>query len=471
MTFPWEVLEKIRESGGLPYLVGGAVRDSLMKGYENTGCLSVLPNIQLSDFQNSKDLDFEVFGLSLDDLQVVLTKFGEVDVIGKSFGVLKLHSMPEIDFSVPRRDNKIGTGHRGFRMEFDPKMTLDEASRRRDLTINSMAFDPFAGVVHDPHSGVFDIQNRVLRATDSDTFLEDPLRALRVAQFMSRFGYEPDFLLRKLCSAAELSELPGERIFEELKKLLLGNNPEIGLEFMKDCGLTKFFPQLHDLIDCIQDKEWHPEGSVWIHSVMAVTEARKLTNDFTLILATLCHDLGKPSTTKFEDGMIRSRGHDEAGIKPATEFLNRLRAPKEMIDKICCLILHHLDPTLYDRQGAGKKAYRRLFRDLSANNLSIEDLYIVSKADHFGRTTKDALNKSWPEGDRFLEKMKSLDLHAEAPKKYTDVVMGRHLLAKGFKQGKEIGKMISVCRELQDETGSTDPDYLISIALEMSDGV
>lgn len=247
------ILKAIVKAGGEPFFVGGFVRDYYISSVTKTP-------------QKSKDLDVEVFKLPLERLESVLSGFGQVDLIGKAFGILKLHGFSvngiDVDFSLPRKDNKIGIGHKDFKAEIDENMSLEDAARRRDLTMNSMSMNPFTHEIIDLFNGKQDILNCVLNATDNKTFLEDPLRSLRVAQFISRFDMmTPSDDLLNLCKQADLSPLPGERFYPEFIKLLTGNNPAKGLEFLKTTGLVRFFPELQALISCPQWPTWHPEGA------------------------------------------------------------------------------------------------------------------------------------------------------------------------------------------------------------------
>lgn len=466
---PWVALEAIRSAGGVPLLVGGAVRDLIIDQVSR----GVDFNVDYDFLEKSKDLDFEVYGLSLAELQKVLEGFGEVDLIGKSFGILKLHDFQNVDFSLPRKDNKVGIGHKGFEVDLNQHMTIAEAAKRRDLTINSMALDLFTFQLDDSRGGVADIKAKVLRAADPVTFLDDPLRALRVAQFVSRFGFKPDQELRDLCAKAELSELPGERMFVEFEKLLLGKFPARGLEFLHLSGLLKFFPELAALEGCEQDPQWHPEGSVLVHSMLAVQEARKLTDDLTVLWAVLCHDLGKPGTTVNEAGRVKSHGHEEAGVEPTKAFLGRLRASNELINKVVALVNRHLAPAhffgLKAARGekstihrAGPGAFRRLARELGNAGTNLQTLELVSRADQLGRTTSDALAGVFAAGDWFKTISESLNV-SQAGR--TDVVQGRHLIARGRTPGPEFGKILSACREFQDETGADNPEAILDQVL------
>lgn len=222
------VLSACRSAGGDPYLVGGCVRDALLG----------VP---------VKDWDIEVFGLPVDQLSGALAPLGRVDEVGRSFGVLKLRKGSlELDISVPRRDARVGVGHRGIQATADPFMTTTEACRRRDLTINAILMDPESGRIVDPFGGRADLEQGVLRAVDDDTFLEDPLRALRVVQFAARFGFAVDPGLVRLGEAAALDELPNERIEGEWRKFLVrGRYLSSGLAYAREADLlARLFPAL-----------------------------------------------------------------------------------------------------------------------------------------------------------------------------------------------------------------------------------
>lgn len=443
-------LALIKRAGGLPLLVGGAVRDAIIK-------------------RPTKDYDFEVYGLTIRQLADALSPLGQVDQVGMAFGVIKVHSIQSADFSVPRRDNKVGAGHRAFQVEVDPGMSIEDAARRRDLTINSMAYDPFEDKLHDPFDGYGDLQAHVLKATDPATFLEDPLRALRVAQFVSRFCFEVERNTRVLCSLAPLNELAGERIFEEFKKLLNGTDVDEGLKFLHETNLLTFFPELEAMVPCRQDLDWHPEGSVFVHTVMATQEARRLSDDPVVLWATLLHDAGKPLTTKFEDGRIRARGHEEAGVEPARALLGRLKAPNDLIDKVAALVSRHLTPSHFHRNKAGPSAYRRLAQFLGSAGTDIRTLELVSRADALGRTTTEALAKEFEAGDRLLQRAEELKVKLRADQadgSEKGVVMGRHLLSRGFQPGPEIGQLLSRCLEYQFESGESDPEKILNKVLE-----
>jgi tRNA nucleotidyltransferase (CCA-adding enzyme) len=443
------VAETVAREGGRALLVGGWVRDRLL-GIE------------------SKDLDIEVFGLSFDDLERVLSTLGEVIHVGKAFGVFKVKGL-DIDFSLPRRDSKVRPGHTGFDVAYDPGMPFAEAARRRDLTMNSIGLDPLTLEYLDPHGGRRDLRDKRLRATDPAHFPEDPLRGLRVAVFAARFEMAPDDELKKLCSELDLSELSGERVFVELEKLLLrSEKPSIGFELLRETRLLRFFPEVEALVGVPQEPDWHPEGDVWIHTMMVLDEAAKLrtgnaSDDLALMYGALAHDFGKPATTRTIGGRITSYEHDAKGVPIAEAFLERLRAPKELKKKVEALVRHHLAPALFHKNGATAKAYRRLARDLDASGVRPELLLRVATSDHLGRTTGDAFARRFPSGEHFETMMESLELATEAPK---DVVLGRHLVARGLEPGPEFGRLLAECRDVQDETGWDDPERILDRVLE-----
>nr|VFJ75762.1 MAG: tRNA nucleotidyltransferase (CCA-adding enzyme) [Candidatus Kentron sp. FW] len=445
-TLPKPILriaEAIGVAGGRAIVVGGWVRDHL-SGLD------------------AKDIDMEVYGLSVAGLEGVLAGFGKVITVGRAFGVLRIKGI-DADFSMPRRDSKIAAGHRGFKIEFDPKLDFEEASRRRDLTINSMGLDPITGDILDPHGGQADLAAGILRATCPARFSEDPLRGVRVAQFAARFDMRVDPGLKRLLVGLDLGELSPERLFVEFRKLLLkGLRPSVGFQLLRETDLTRFFPELHTLIGVPQDPIWHPEGDVWDHTMLVIDEAAGLRDggedDLSLMLAAICHDFGKPETTFEADGRIKSPAHNVAGLKHTDSFLARLRAPNRLVTRVKALVEHHLAPALFVKQGTTAKGYRRLARKLDQGEVSMALLVRLARADHFGRATPDALAREFPAGEAFLRMSEDLSVKGEGPK---DIVLGRHLIARGMRPGAHFQRILARCRELQDETGWNDPHRIL----------
>ena len=421
----------IHQQGGQPILVGGSVRDYLLG--------QIIP----------KDLDLEVYHLEANKLEMVLSQFGKVLRVGKSFGVLKLITEhAEYDVSLPRRESKTGKGHKGFLVNADPRMTFEEASARRDFTINSIGFEPIHQLWLDPHHGQEDLRKGILRHV-GPAFAEDPLRVLRGAQFAARLNFQlaPETL--ELCQTLDLNELSRERLLGEFAKLLLrAERPSIGLEILRQTKALRFFPELEALIDVPQDPTWHPEGCVWTHTLMVVDEAAKLRvgeekNDLVLMFGALCHDFGKPETTIWKDGHWRSPAHDVLGMQPTEKFLRRLTDEASLIEKVTVLVREHLRPSMLynDREKVTPGAIRRL-----ALRVSIPELLLVAEADHFGRTTDDALRREFPAKQWLLDQASKLDVRDEKPKPF---LKGRHLLQLGMRPGPQMGKVLAEAFGLQ----------------------
>ena len=255
-----------RESGGRALVVGGWVRDQL-RGHPTT------------------DLDIEVFDIPQDELPPLLARVGRVKAIGRSFPVYKL--VPEdrasgaIDVALPRRESKRGRGHQGFEVHGDPSMPLPQAARRRDFTINAIGWDPLTGVIEDPVDGRRDLESGVLRCVDPVTFGDDSLRVLRAVQFAARFELTLEAGTATICRRLPLDDLPAERVWGEFEKLLLlAGRPSIGLALALEIGVVdRLLPELRPLVGCEQDPEWHPEGDVWMHTLLVADTARALNGD------------------------------------------------------------------------------------------------------------------------------------------------------------------------------------------------
>ena len=429
--------QAIRDAGGRALLVGGCVRDMLMGG-------------------QPKDWDLEVYQLDPQRLRDILDQFGPVNVVGEAFTVYKLDQ--HLDVSIPRRERKSGRGHKAFVIEGDPSMSVAEASRRRDFTINAILQDPLTSEILDPFDGRRDIERRDLRAVSAETFGEDSLRVLRAAQFASRFQFDIDPETVELCRTIDLSDLPAERIWGELEKLLLRSaRPSVGLEWLRKLGaIEKLFPEIQSLIGVPQDPEWHPEGDVFVHTLLSVDRARELIDELsyprqvTVMLATLAHDFGKPATTEFIEDRWRSRGHEEAGVPPAESFLDRINV--HTIDgynvrgQVMALVREHLRPGEFykKRDEVGEGAFRRL-----ARRCEPDLLYRVAKADSLGRNAEWVPRERWYGAEAqewFLQRTKELEVEQRPPE---PLLLGRHLLELGVEPGPTMGEITRAVYELQ----------------------
>lgn len=393
----------------------------------------------------SKDIDIEVYGMDMGEIERILLYIGgfKVDAVGKAFGVLKIDN--EIDVSVPRRENKIGVGHRGFDVVPDPNMSIKEAASRRDFTINSMAMD-IEGRIYDPFDGMQHLTLGYLRHT-SDAFSEDPLRVMRAMQFAARFKLGIDLVTQYKCrDMAHLkSELPKERIWEEWKKWALkGKKPSWGLNLLVDMHWAD--PEIQALVGVPQDSEWHPEGDVFIHTGHVVDAAAEVAereqlgdhDRLVLMFAALTHDFGKPSTTQMEGGRWRAKGHCEAGVGPARTFLERIGAPNAIIAEVLPLIKEHLVHAGIDNPTP--KAIRRLANRIAP--ATVAALGRVVEADHSGRPPL-------PKGNPFqtwVDKAQELNVVGTRPQA---ILLGRHLIEMGMKPGKHMGVLLNEAFEAQ----------------------
>lgn len=432
-----KIARAVSDAGGRALLVGGCVRDRLMG-------------------EAPKDWDLEIYGVESSRLRELLNQFGTVNVVGEAFAVYKLG--PDLDVSVPRRERKTGKGHRGFVIEGDESMTLAEAAQRRDFTINAILEDPLSGEIIDPHGGKRDLADRILRAVSPETFGEDSLRVLRAAQFAARFDFEIEPQTVTLCRTLKLDDLPAERIWGEMEKLLLkAREPSRGMQALRDLGATdQLFPEIVAMYDVPQEPEWHPEGDVYVHTLLVLDRAAEQISDLghpqqvTVMLAALAHDFGKPATTEFLEGRIRSRGHEEAGVAPTLTFLDKLNMHTiggyDVRRQVVALVRDHLKPGEFYRQRdeIGDGAFRRL-----ARKCELELLYRVAKADSLGRNAPwvpkekhfDAAAQDW-----FIQRARELQVERRPPE---PVLKGRHLLEMGLKQGPEIGRITNAVYEMQ----------------------
>ena len=397
----------------------------------------------------SKDYDIEVYGLnSVDILIDILSKFGNVNLVGKSFGVLKFkYDGDEYDFSFPRKESKVSSGHRGFNIESDGFLSFEVASSRRDFTINSMGYDIIDNRLLDPYNGYSDINNKIIRFVNKSSFIEDPLRVYRAIGFSARFGFNIDNDTKELCKSivnrGELEELSKERVFIEFNKLLLkSSKPSIGFNLMREFGILKYFPPLNNIIDIPQDKRYHPEGDVWIHTMMSLDIMAKFKEkNLKLLYAILCHDFGKATHTQIYIDKITAIGHEKAGIEPTIEFLSSLTNEQKFINSILPLIEHHLKPSIFFKNGAKNGAIRRL-----STKVNINELVIVAKADFLGRATKEAKEGIYKAGEWLLQKAKELKVNNNPP---TPILQGKDLISIGLRPSKEFGDILKKVYKLQ----------------------
>ncbi|MEO7412662.1 MAG: HD domain-containing protein [Opitutaceae bacterium] len=433
---------------GRPRLVGGGVRDWLLGGEPD-------------------DFDLEVAGVDFETLQRTLAPFGATDVVGRSFGVIKVRSAAsdaEYDFSLPRRESKTGSGHRGFAVAPDPKLSDADAAARRDFTVNAIALDPLTGEIIDPHGGQRDLATRTLRHT-SGAFVEDPLRVLRAFQLAARFDFvlapETAALCRSI--ADTFAELPVERVWGEWDKWATkSKKPARGLAVLEETGWLRHFPEVAALRGTPQEPEWHPEGDVFTHTEHCLNALALLPEwqnspaprRRVLTFAVLAHDFGKPSTTAHGErrGKMRwvSPGHEAAGAPLAESFLRRIGAPLELDAPVRALVAHHLAHHHGKEGNFSDTQVRRLARKLAPAN--IDDLAAVMTADSLGRP---------PLGSEEIliliaqlrSKAAALAVGDTAPR---PLVLGRHLIAMGRKPGPDFKPALDAAFEAQLDGAFSD---------------
>jgi tRNA nucleotidyltransferase (CCA-adding enzyme) len=438
-----DVARAIRLAGGRALIVGGWVRDQLLG-------------------LASGAVDLEVYGVGPDTLRHLLETFGRVDAVGESFTVYKVAGL---DVALPRTESKTGRGHRGFEVIGDPDLSCEQAVRRRDYTVNALMFDPLTGTLIDLVGGQRDLEERLLRAVDASTFGDDSLRVLRGLQFAARFGMSMDAQTRALCATTPLDDLASERVWGEFEKLLRAPRPSIGFALGLDIGVVhSLFPELATLVGCPQEPDWHPEGDVWVHTLLVIDRARTMIDDLTrgqalaVMLGAVCHDVGKPITTAVIDGRVRSPNHEPEGVGPATAFLDRLNV--RTIDgydarkQVLGMVQYHLAPGMWHRASSpvSDGAFRRL-----AQKVDLELLARLARADCEGRTGDfDCSAMDW-----FLDRARALGVEHRAP---APILMGRHLLSAGVSPGPRLGQILRVVYERQLDGAVTSVEDGLALA-------
>ena len=444
MILPHEldrIIRALHDAGYRALVAGGAVRDDL---------LGLAP----------KDFDVEVYGISFDALAELLARHGRIDLVGQSFGVVKLTVIggDVYDFSLPRRDSKIGRGHRDFLAVFEPGITPEEAASRRDFTINAMAFDPVSGRLLDFFGGQDDLRNRILRATSS-AFREDPLRVLRGMQFACRFDLTIDPATAGECRAIwrEYFSIAQERVAEEFMKWATKSvRPGRIAGYLLETGWIVHFPEIGALLSVPQDPEWHPEGDVSVHTMHVVDAAARIAERdgldgderAVLLFSALSHDFAKPGTTALRErnGVMRwtAHGHEAAGGPLARAFLERIGIKAAIVQQVVPLVENHLAHSSL-RNDVTPRTVRRLALRLAP--ASIAQLLRLIEADHSGRPPLPA---ELPESVVRIRDMAVAQ--AVATKPQPPLVLGRHVLPYfENRSGPHIGEVIRAAYEAQTE--------------------
>lgn len=436
----------VRHFGPDVYAVGGYVRD-LVRG------------------NPSEDVDILIIHHKIEEIIEKLEPFGKIDLVGKSFGIIKFTiDRKSYDIALPRKDAPKGSrvrGHKDFLISVDPGIPLEKDLVRRDFRCNSIALRLEDDALIDPFEGLEDIRAKKIRLTNPRAFPEDPLRVLRAARFASVLEFSVDRQIYEISKDIDLKGLSVERVNEEIFRILLFSPlPSLGLEELFKLGaLRQVFPELYALTLSIQDSIFHPEKdsfghhTVWHHTKLAVDQAKRLADHFNfkqpkklaLLLAALYHDVGKPDTAQweFKKGrmVITNNGHDVLSEKITKKAFHRFRIfswngynLRKMVPAL--IRCHHRVSELWqNRNVLTKKAFNRLAADA---NGEIELLVCLDAADRGGRREKPIRGLD-REGKWILEKFKELNVSKDSIK---PLIMGRDLIRLGLSPGPKMGKIL-----------------------------
>ena len=423
-----KIFKDIDEHHGRAFLVGGIVRDMLI--YNRV------------DYH---DVDVEVYGLSVDELEELLANYGNVNSIGKSFGILKLDVLPNFDFALPRTEIKTGESHQDFDVTVNQNLDLKVAASRRDLTINALMYEIKTGKIYDFFHGQEDIEKRTLRMVSETTFIEDPLRVLRTAQFASRLDFcietATKLMCKKMVQNKSLDKLSKERVFQEYSKLLLSQQPSIGLTFLKE--IKALWPCLDVLSKTMQRLDYHPEGDVWRHTLLVTDLAalccHKTSNPLGFMWSALLHDIGKPLVTTPEG---KAPGHNESGVQVFNQYFNHFFENKKIKKYIKTMIYYHMHLMNMVRNQSKDYSYYKLLKGIEGI-FPLEDLVCMSKCDKLGRLANRPETISTL--DAYVEeKVSRLGKHALKP-----IIDGKILIDLGFQPNDEFKELLDWAYDLQ----------------------
>ena len=418
-----KIAQKVNSFGGKAYFVGGFVRDRLMG-------------------KESSDIDIEIHGIKAEKLSDILSEFGNVLSYGKSFGIFSVEGYG-VDIALPRTEKPTGKGHRDFAIHSDPFLGEEEASRRRDFTVNALMQDVLSGEVLDFFGGKADLEKGIIRHVDDKHFGEDPLRVLRGAQFASRLDFDTDERTLEIYKKTDLSLLSPERVMSEMSKALLqGIKPSVFFETLKNANKLKtWFGELEALIGIEQNPKYHAEGDAWTHTMMVLDEAAKIkdktSNPLGFMLCALCHDFGKAVTTSVKNGVIHAYNHETEGLPITEKFLKRLTNEKELIKYTLGMCALHMKPHILAGAKSSVKATNRMF-DCAPDP---DDLIYIAKADALGKLPKE-------------DKSEAYDFLTERLTVYKSIMSKPHvsatdLMERGVPQGKILGEMLDYAHKLR----------------------
>jgi tRNA nucleotidyltransferase (CCA-adding enzyme) len=410
------------------FFVGGCVRDTLLD-------------------KNSQpdDIDICLVGAkNIGDVQTILDKFSDSvtpEPKGNAFPVwIADFNGSKIDFALARKESKSGQSRKDFEV-LTQGISIIEDLKRRDLTINAIAQNVLSGEIVDPFGGINDLESGIGREV-SDAFAEDPLRVLRAARFISRFGLSPAQSLIDLCRELKPLDISAERVEIELTKMLKqAKVPSQFFRFLREVNWLGFhFQEVEALIGLQQDPEWHPEGDVFEHTMHCMDAS----NDPFIRLVMLCHDLGKVTTTIFEDGRWKAPGHAKAGVKLARNMLTRIKMFKDL-DKVLMLVEQHM---FHTQNEFTRRAVARMIRRLDSVGLEFGHLVEVCRCDVSGRPPLKGFTPDIGQ---------SIATSLLEQKQIERIITGKDLIAAGVKQGPELGQLLAIALDAQDR-GELTPE-------------
>lgn len=417
------IAQAVASRGGTTYYIGGFVRDRL-RG------------------EQSKDVDIEVHGISVQELEKILDSLGERIAFGESFGIYNLKGY-SIDIAMPRKEENKGKGHRDFDICVDPFIGSEKAAMRRDFTMNALMENVLTGEIVDHFGGVNDLKNGIIRHVSDVTFAEDPLRVLRAAQFAARLEYTVAEETVAICRKMDLSALPKERITGELKKALLkAEKPSVFFEVLREMEqLDEWFSQLRATIGVPQNPVHHAEGDVWTHTMMvcdAATAFREtVQNPFGFMLAALTHDFGKALCTEEINGVWHAYNHEHVGLPLIRQFMQRLSNEKALTEYVLNLCEQHMRPNMLAHDKASVKATNKMF------DASLDPMALIALATADGLGKKSAY--PYVSYEAFLTER--LQLYRETMRQ--PYVQGKDLVAAGVAPTEHFHEYLDLAHKLR----------------------
>lgn len=418
-----KIASLVSQQGGTAYFVGGYVRDKIRN-------------------KENKDIDIEIHGIYPHQLAAILDSLGERISIGESFGIYNLKGY-SLDIAMPRKEDNRGVGHRDFDICVDPFIGTYKASQRRDFTFNALLEDIVTGRIIDHFGGIEDLKNGIIRHIKDETFMEDPLRALRAAQFAARFNYTVAEETIELCRKMDLSSLSRERIFGELEKAMMkSDKPSVFFESLRHMNqLSVWFPELEQTIGIKQNPKHHAEGDVWTHTMMvsdvAVKYRNKVMNPLGFMISTITHDFGKALCTEVINGEIHAYNHETVGLPLVEAFMRRLTTEKSLIEYVMNLSELHMKPNMLAADNSSIKSTNKLFDQ----SVDPEALIYLAVSDGLGKIAP----REYISYDDFF--MRRLEIFREYMRR--PYVMGRDLIAAGMSPSERFSEYLEYAHKLR----------------------